>query len=84
MWLLNWLENCRLEKKLSRLSKDAREEILTKSPYEAVPFQGEGYHVFLKNNPDYYEGYVATIGEVSPKEADDWIIKRFWNENGEI
>jgi len=81
MWFIDWYRNCQLERRIEQLSKAERQEILEKSPYEACPFQGEGYHVFLKSDPDYYTGYVVSIGEVSPTDAEDWIIKKYWEEN---
>ena len=80
-WIFDWIENCRIEKWLRQLSETERQEMLEQSPYQAVPFQGEGYHIFLKCDPDYYTGFIASIGEVSPRDAEDWIIKRFRKEN---
>ncbi len=81
MWLKNFLENYRIECKIKRLSLAERREILEKSPIVAVPFQGEGFHVFRKDDPDYYTGYIASIGEMSNEDAEDWIIKQYFLEN---
>ena len=84
MCLLNWYKNWQIEQRISQLSPAERLEIIDKSPYEAAEFQGEGYHVFQKNDPDYYTGYVTSLGEISPQAAEDWIIKTYWKENEEI
>ena len=77
----NWLKNWQLDRRISQLSPAERQEILEKSPNEAAGFQGEGYHVFLKNDPDYYTGYVTSLGEISWQDAEDWLIKTYWKEN---
>jgi len=66
-------ENWQLEYKIKQLSPTERLEILEKLPLEALPFQGEGYHIFLKSKP-YYSGFVTSIGEISPEETEDLII----------
>lgn len=81
MCLLNWDKNRPLDRRIERLSLAEHSEILEKSPVEAAAFQGEGFHIFLKNDPDYYTGYVTSIGEMPGKGAEDWIIKRYWEEN---
>ena len=70
-----------MERRISRLSPVERQEIMDRSPIEACMFQGEGVHIFLKSDPDYYTGYVTSIGEMSGKDADDWIIKQYLLEN---
>ena len=79
--LIDWYKNCQIERRIKQLSLEERQEILEKSPFVACAFQGEGFHVFLKSDPDYYTGYVTSIGEISGKDAEDWIIKRYWEEN---
>lgn len=79
--LFNCYKNWQIKRRIKQLSDAERQEIIEKSPYEACAFQGEGYHVFLKSNPDYNEGYVTSLGEISPQAAEDWIIKTYWKEN---
>lgn len=71
-------KNLRLECKIKQLSPAERKEILEKSPIIAVAFQGEGFHVFRKDDPDYYTSYITSIGEMSNEEAEDWIIKQYF------
>lgn len=76
MFLKKYFAQLKLQQKIRALSPSERIQILEASPYEAVPFQGEGYHVFLKAEPDFNKGYVTTLGEISPREAEDWIIQQ--------
>jgi hypothetical protein len=81
MRLFDWCKNRKIERRINRLSEVERQEIIEKSPYEIGVFQGEGYHVFLKSEPDFTKGYVDTIGEVSRETAENWLIKTYWKEN---
>lgn len=77
MFLKKYLYRRKLKQKIRTLSQAERAQILESSPYEAVPFQGEGYHVFLKSVQDYHKGYVRTLGEISPEAAENWIIQQY-------
>lgn len=81
MRIFDWCKNRKIERRISKLSDTERQEIIKKSQYEAVAFQGEGFHVFLKSEPDFTKGYFTSLGEISAKDAEDWLIKTFWNEN---
>ena len=70
-----------MEKRISQLSETELREIIEKSPIEAAGFQGEGFHIFQKNEPDFKKGYVTSIGEMTSKDAEDWIIKQYLLEN---
>lgn len=75
-----WRVRRAMEKRIARLSEPERAEILAKSPYEALVWQGEGYHVVRKGGSSLAEDYVDTIGEVAPRDAEDWLIAR-WLED---
>ena len=75
-----WRARCEMEKRIVRLSEAERRDILAKSPYEALVWQGEGYHVVRKGGSSLAEDYVDTIGEVAPRDAEDWLIAR-WLED---
>ena len=77
MCFIKWLEDYQLKRQIRRLSEDERREILEKSPLEAGAFQGEGFHVFLKSESDYYKGYVTSLGEISGEAVEDWIIEQY-------
>lgn len=77
MCVKKWLEDYRLIQQIKRLSKDERREILEKSPLEAGAFQGEGFHVFLKSEPDFEKAYVTSLGEITGDAAEDWIIRQY-------
>lgn len=77
MWFKKYFAQRKLQQKIRALSAAERTRILETSPYEAVPFQGEGYQVFLKAEPDFQQGYVTTLGEISPQEAENWIIQQY-------
>ena len=51
------MEDYQLKRQIKSLSEEERREILEKSPLEAGAFQGEGFHVFLKSEPDYLLEY---------------------------
>lgn len=78
MFLKKYLAHLQLKRKIASLTISERAQILESSPYEAVPFQGEGYHVFLKAESDYHKGYVTTLGEISPRDAENWIIQQYF------
>lgn len=69
-----------MERRIAALNEAERQDILAKSPYEALVWQGEGYHVVRKGGSSLAEDYVDTIGEVSPRDAEDWLIAR-WLED---
>lgn len=75
-----WRARRAMEKRIARLTEAERAEIIEKSPLEAAAFQGEGYHVFRKGVKDMNAAYVDTIGEVYPRDAEDWIIARWLEE----
>jgi hypothetical protein len=62
---------------IARLTDAERSEILAKSPFETGAFQGEGFHVWRK---DSSAGFVTQLGEVSHRDAEDWIIARWLEE----
>ncbi|MFN8353441.1 MAG: hypothetical protein U0Y10_03270 [Spirosomataceae bacterium] len=66
-----------LKKRIRQLTSAERQAILSKSPLEAVAFQGEGYHVFRKDLQGAAEAYICTLGEVEPRFAEDWIIEQY-------
>jgi hypothetical protein len=78
-----YLENYRLEKQIKRLTEAERQEILEKSPLQAGYFQGTGYDVFLKSEPDFEKAYVYVLGHVMKEFAEDWIIKQYVLANRE-
>ncbi len=65
-----------LAKSIKKLSDVERANILAHSPLETGPFQGEGFHVWHKG-VDWPAGYVTSLGEVSYRDAEDWIIARW-------
>lgn len=75
-----WRVRRAMERRIMRLSEAERAEILAESPYEALVWQGEGYHVVRKGGSSLAEDYVDTIGEVAPRDAEDWLIAR-WLED---
>lgn len=77
MCVKKWLEDYRSAQQMKRLSEDERREILEKSPLEAGAFQGEGFHVFLKSEPDFEKAYVTSLGEITGDAAEDWIIRQY-------
>lgn len=77
MLFKRYFARLKLQQKIRSLSSAERLQILEASPYEAVPFQGEGYHVFLKSEPDFHKGYITSLGEISPEEAENWIIQQY-------
>ena len=46
MCLLNWYKNWQIERRISQLSLEERQENLDKSPYEAAGFQGKAITFF--------------------------------------
>lgn len=77
MCIKKYLENRQLEKRIRRLTEAERQAILQASPLEAGLFQGEGFHVFLKSEPDFEKAYVESLGEISARAAEDWIIRHY-------
>jgi hypothetical protein len=77
MCIKKWLEDWQLKRQIKRLSKEERREILEKSPLEAGAFQGEGFHVFLKSEPDFSKAYITSLGEITGDAAEDWIIRQY-------
>ncbi|QHV99550.1 hypothetical protein [Spirosoma endbachense] len=70
-------KNRRLRRQIERLTEAERQAILEKSPLEAGWFQGAGYHVFLKAEPNFNKAYVQGLGGVSQQAAEDWIIQQY-------
>lgn len=79
-WLQSWLARPVKRRRMHDLTREGREEILRRSPLEAVVFQGEGFHVFRKGVADMNEAYVTSLGEISCEAAEDWIIARWLEE----
>ncbi|GAB3690948.1 hypothetical protein GCM10027592_08610 [Spirosoma flavus] len=77
MWFKKWFAERRLNRQLENLSDKQRQEILRQSPFEAGAFQGEGFHIFRKDEPDINRAYVTSLGEVSGRMAEDWIIRQY-------
>ena len=77
MCFKKYFENRQLERQIRQLSAEERREILEKSPLEAGVFQGEGFHVFLKSEPDFQKAYVTSLGEITGDAAEDWIIRQY-------
>ncbi|WP_461090042.1 hypothetical protein [Spirosoma gilvum] len=77
MCLKAYMAKRRLEGQIRRLSEVERQAILKASPYESGWFQGEGFHIFLKAEPDFEKAYVDSVGEVSARMAEDWIIRKY-------
>lgn len=75
-----WRARRAMAKRIARLTEAERTDIIARSPLEAAAFQGEGYHVFRKDIKDMKEAYFASIGEVAPRDAEDWIIAQ-WLED---
>ena len=64
-------------RRIAALSEGERREILDQSPIEALAWQGQGYLAVRKGGSSLDEDYVDTIGEVSPREAEDWLIAQW-------
>ena len=77
MCIKKFFADRKIEKQIRHLSAEERREILEKSPLEAGAFQGEGFHVFLKSEPDFEKAYVTSLGEVTKDVAEDWIIRQY-------
>jgi hypothetical protein len=77
MCIKRWLEDRKLRQQIARLSKEERAEIIEKSPLDAGAWQGEGFHVSLKNEPDFEKAYVTSLGEITGEAAEDWIIRQY-------
>ena len=83
MCFKKYVEKRQLERRIRRLSEAERQAILADSPYELGWFQGEGFHIFLKNEPDFEKAYVDTVGEVPTIMAEDWVIRKYLLANRE-
>ncbi|GAB3951284.1 hypothetical protein GCM10028805_31100 [Spirosoma harenae] len=83
MCFKKYREKRQLERQIRRLSEAERQMILQSSPYEIGWFQGEGFHIFLKAEPDFEKAYVDSLGEVSAVMAEDWVIRKFLLANRE-
>lgn len=70
-----------IRRRLLALTPAERAAIVEVSPYDAAGFQGEGYHVFRKGIANLNEGYVCSLGEIPSADAEDWIIRQYWEEN---
>ncbi|RRB07259.1 hypothetical protein [Larkinella rosea] len=77
MWFKNHLKNRRLKNRIRHLSEAQRREILDKSPFEAGFFQGTGFDVFRKDEPDFEKAYVYGLGHVMRDVAENWIIEQY-------
>jgi hypothetical protein len=74
--LRGWIAARRMRRRIASLSAAEREALLQSSPLDLGLFQGEGYHVFRKDEPDMNRAYVCSLGEIAPRDAEDWIIAR--------
>lgn len=77
MCIKKWLEEWKLKRQIAQFSEEERREIVENSPFEAGAFQGEGFHVFLKSEPDFDKAYVTSLGEIAGGAAEDWIIRQY-------
>ncbi|GAB4008800.1 hypothetical protein GCM10028808_15790 [Spirosoma migulaei] len=77
MCFKKYLKTRQLEKQIRQLTETERQIILQASPLELGLFQGEGFHVFRKSEPDFENAYVYGLGEISRLEAEDWIIRQY-------
>lgn len=75
-----WLDQRAMARRIAALDEGQRRRIIAASPLEAAAFQGEGYHVFRRDEPDIKAAYVTSLGEVAPRDADDWIIAHWLGE----
>ena len=80
MRIIKWFTNYQLKRQIKRLSLAERQQIIEKSPLEVGAFQGEGFHVFLKGEPDFDKAYVTSLGEITLDMAEDWIIKQYLDQ----
>ena len=73
--ILRAISEFRLGRRIAGLTSGQREALLAASIHEAVPFQGEGVHVFLRDERiPRREAYVCSLGEIGPRDAEDWLI----------
>lgn len=79
-----WLEGRAMARRIAALDDDQRRRIVAASPLEAAAFQGEGYHVFRRGEPDIKAAYVTSLGEIAPRDAEDWIIGHWLGEGRPI
>lgn len=75
--IIKWRDDYQLKRQIKRLSTAERQEIIEKSPLQVGAFQGEGFHVFLKSEPDFNKAYVTSLGEITLDMAEDWIIEQY-------
>lgn len=73
-----------MEKRIRRLTEPERQAILKASPLEAGLFQGDGFHVFRKAEPDFDKAYVTGLGEIMAQDTEDWIIRQYLLAEDEI
>ncbi|QMW01076.1 hypothetical protein [Spirosoma foliorum] len=81
MCFKKYFKNRQLEKRIQPLTEAERQAILKASPLQAGLFQGEGFHIFLKSEPDFEKAHVDMLGEVSAQFAEDWIIRQYLLSN---
>ena len=77
MWFKKYRQNRQLKKQIQALTEVERQEILEKSLLSAGWFQGTGYDVFLKSEPDFDKAYVCSLGHVMRETAEDWVIQQY-------
>lgn len=75
MNLAVWWHRRRLRRQVAALDDAARSRILAAQPYDIAAFQGEGWHVFLKGEPDIAKAYVASLGEIGQRDAEDALLE---------
>lgn len=75
-----WRDRRAMERRIALLDEEQRQRIIDASPMEAAAFQGEGYHIFRRDEPDLKAAYVTTLGEIAPRDAEDWIIAHWLGE----
>ncbi|MEO6284310.1 MAG: hypothetical protein ABIN80_21950 [Dyadobacter sp.] len=66
-----------MQKQIKNLSETERARILMESPFEVGCFQGTGYDVFLKSEPDFEKAYIRGLGQVTGEVAENWIIEQY-------
>lgn len=76
-WLRRRNPDRELKRRIAAMSSAERLRILAGSPLEAGVHQGQGWFVFRKGVADPDEAFVAILGEIDGKAAEDWLIERY-------
>lgn len=80
--LSSWFADWKLERRIAALDPGNRARILAASSLEDVWFQGEGARLYRKGSGADAEP-VEILGECSPREAEDAIIRHWFKAGGE-